>query len=75
MRILGSSLGVLIVVPVLASVERWMLPEPLRFIGLLVAVSLAWHLLRRQRKEMLPFELALTFEDNPDPQFELLKLA
>ncbi|MBV8073697.1 MAG: hypothetical protein JO270_27640 [Acidobacteriaceae bacterium] len=73
-RILGSVLSVLVAVPLLASIEGWMLTEPLRFslLGLLLACS--WWVLGKQRKEMLPFERALTFEDRPEPQFELLKL-
>lgn len=74
-RILVSVFTVLIAVPILASVERWMLFEPRRFIGFAVALVLAWTLLRRYRRDMLPADRTLTFEDRPAPQFELLKLA
>ncbi|MBV8551383.1 MAG: hypothetical protein JOY54_08790 [Acidobacteriaceae bacterium] len=74
-RILGSVLGVLVAVPLLASIERWMLAEPFRFVSLALAVTIAWHVLDRKLRDMLPFERTLTFEDNPEPQFELLKLA
>jgi hypothetical protein len=74
-RILASVFAVLIMVPMLAALERWMLFEPWRFAGLAVALALAWHLLRRYRRDMLPADRALTFEDRPKPQFELLRLA
>lgn len=74
-RILISVFAVLIVVPTLAAIERWLFAEPLRFIWLFAAVLLAWYLLRRYRHEMLPMDRGLTFEDRPAPQFELLKLA
>lgn len=74
-RILTSLFAVLIVVPMLASAERWMLVAPVRFIWLFAAVLLASYLLRRYRRGMLPMDRVLTFEDRPAPQFELLKLA
>jgi hypothetical protein len=74
-RVLVSAFTVLIAVPILAAVERWMLFEPRRFIGFAMALALAWHLLRRYRRDMLPADCALTFEERPVPQFELLKLA
>ncbi len=74
-RILTSVFAVLVVVPILAAIEHWMLFEPLRFIWLSAAFLLAWYLLRRYRQRMLPMDRGLTFEDRPAPQFELLKLA
>lgn len=73
-RILASVLGVLVAVPLLAGVERWMLVKPARLAFLAAALSYCWYLLRKQRRELLEFEYALTFEDNPEPQFELLKI-
>jgi hypothetical protein len=74
-RILSSLFAFLVVVPVLAAVERWMFWEPVRFVWLFMAVLLAWYLMRRYRQNMLPMDRGLTFEDRPGPQFELLKLA
>jgi hypothetical protein len=74
-RILASVFAVLVIVPVLAVIERWMFSEPLRFIWLFVIALLAGYLLRRYRQNMLPTDRELTFEDRPAPQFELLKLA
>lgn len=74
-RILTSLFAVLILVPMLAVIERWMFSEPVRFIWLFIALLLAWYLLRRYRQGILPMDRGLTFEDRPAPQFELLKLA
>ena len=74
-RILSSLFAFLVVVPVLAALERWMFWEPVRFVWLFMAVLLAWYLMRRYRQNMLPMDRGLTFEDRPGPQFELLKLA
>jgi hypothetical protein len=74
-RILTSVFAVLVVVPLLAAIERWMFSEPLRFIWLFVVALLAWFLLHRYRQGMLPMDRDLTFEDRPAPQFELLKIA
>jgi hypothetical protein len=73
-RILASVLGVLVAVPLLAGIERWMLVEPPRVAILAVFLAYCWYLLRKQRRELLDFETALTFEDLPEPQFELLKI-
>jgi hypothetical protein len=73
-RILASVLGVLVAVPFLAAFEHWMIAEPLRFAILVAVLAYCWRLLHKQRKEMFAFELALTFEDTPEPQFELLKI-
>ncbi len=75
LRILGSVFAVLVIVPMLAAIEHWVLSEPLRFLGLAPALLLAWHLLRRYRRDMLSIDQALTFEERPPAAFELLKLA
>ncbi|MBV8895601.1 MAG: hypothetical protein JO051_03745 [Acidobacteriaceae bacterium] len=74
MRILGAVFGVLIVVPILASMEQSMLLNPLRFIygGILVAGG--WYWILRYRSDASIAEQCITFEDAPPPQFELLKL-
>jgi hypothetical protein len=74
-RIMGSVLAVLIVVPMLAQLEHWMLIDPIRLTGLALALAGCCYWLRRYRREMLPNEWALTYEDGPRPAFELLKLA
>jgi hypothetical protein len=74
-RILLSVFAVLIIVPMLAASEHWMFLEPWRFFGLAVALAFGWGVLRRYRRDMLPADRALTFDDHPKPQFELLKLA
>ncbi len=73
-RILASVLGVLVAVPLIAAIECWMLAAPARLVVLAAILAYTWHFLRKQRREMLAFELALTFEDSPEPQFELLKI-
>lgn len=74
-RIVGSVFAVLIVVPVLAGIERWMLTSPIRLIGLAAVLAGCAYWLHRYRREMLPNEKTLTYEDGSPPAFELLKLA
>jgi len=74
-RILGSVFAVLIIVPMLAELEHWMLIDPIRLIGFAFALAGCRYWLRRYRREMLPNEWALTYEDGPPPAFELLRLA
>jgi hypothetical protein len=74
-RIIGSLFAVLLIVPMLAEIERWMLINPIRFAGFALALAGCWYWLHRYRREMLPNEKALTYEDGPAPAFEFLKLA
>jgi len=66
---------VLIVVPMLAHFERWMLQQPVRFTVLALLAAGAWFWLWRYKKGMLPAEHTLTFEEQASSAFELLKLA
>jgi hypothetical protein len=74
MRILGAVFAVMIIVPVLASIEENMLRKPARFIfgGLLLGI--AWYGIWRYRHGGMVAAQQITFEDAPPPQFELLKL-
>jgi len=74
LRILGALFAVLLVVPMLASAEHWLLSEPARFILLAFALMLVWYLLRRYRRDLSAIDRALTFEELPPAAFELLKL-
>ena len=74
-RIIGSVFVVLLIVPMLAEIERWMLINPIRLTGFALALAGCWYWLYRYRREMLPNETSLTYEDGPPPAFELLKLA
>ncbi|MGA8026493.1 MAG: hypothetical protein WB992_05065 [Bryobacteraceae bacterium] len=74
-RLLGSMLCVLVVVPMLAGLERWMLKEPIRFTILAVLLAFAWYYLRRYKRELLAQDRTLIFEDRPPSTFELLNLA
>lgn len=74
MRILGSVFGVMILVPVLASIERRMLLNPTRFVFAGLALAAVWYWILQRRREFGSVSARLKFEDGPPPQFELLKL-
>lgn len=74
MRILGAVFGVMILVPILASMEESMLLNPLRFTYGAVLLAGAWYWILRYRSDAAPSEQCIIFEDAPPPQFELLKL-
>ena len=74
MRILGAVLSVMILVPVLASIEESMLLKPLRFIFGAILLAIAWYGICRYRRSATISPQYITFEDVPPPQFELLKL-
>lgn len=73
-RFLACGLGVLIVVPMLAHFERWMMEAPGRFAVLAVLAAGAWYGLRRYKRAMLPAENGVIFEEQGSSAFELLKL-
>ena len=75
MRVLGFIFSVLIVVPMVADCERWMLGNPYRFVLFPILLAFAWYLLRRYRQGMLESDRALIFEEQPASAFELLNLA
>ena len=73
-RMLGTVFGVMLIVPALASMERWIFPKPLRIVTVLAGGAAAWYLLSRYRKEVEEGG-CLRFEDHPREAFELLKLS
>ncbi len=73
-RILGAACGVLIIVPMLANLEHWILSESLRLIVMAVLLGTGWYVLRHYKEEQFSENEALTFEDRPAAAFELLKL-
>ncbi len=75
LRILGALIAVMLVVPMLAGIEHWMLVQPLRFIGGAIVVAIGWFSLQRYKRGLLAEEQALTFEERAASPFELLKLA
>lgn len=74
MRLLGALLGVLMFVPLVSGIERWMLADPWRFVSLAILLLVVWYLLRRSQQEILTAEDVLTFEERPPAAFEVLKL-
>ncbi len=74
MRILGAVLAVMILVPLLASIEHGMLLKPARFVFGAFLLGGAWYWILRYRRGTPPWDLRITFEDTPPPAFELLKL-
>jgi hypothetical protein len=74
-RILGSVFGVMVAVPMLAAIEHWMLLEPARFFVGIVMLAIVCFWMHRYRREMLPQDRILTFEDGAPQAFELLRLA
>jgi hypothetical protein len=74
-RILGSLFAVLIAVPMLASLEGWMLVRPVRFIPPAICMAWVWFFLESQKRAGFEVDQALTFEERSPASFELLKLA
>jgi hypothetical protein len=74
MRILGAVFAVMIIVPILASMEESMLLNPLRFVYGALLLAGAWYWILRYRRNAAPADQCITFEDVAPPQFELLKL-
>ncbi|HEX3684805.1 MAG TPA: hypothetical protein VHU83_19870 [Bryobacteraceae bacterium] len=74
LRISTCVLGVLVVVPMLAQFERWMLQQPARFAVLAALSAGAWYALRRHKRGMLPAEHTVIFEEQSSAALELLKL-
>jgi len=74
-QMLGLLFGALVFVPALASLERSMLEQQLRFFGLALAFTLAWYWITRYRRQQTVADKQLRFEDGPDAPFELLKLS
>lgn len=74
MRILGAVFTVMIVVPLLGSIEEGMLLSPLHFLAGATVLIATWYCIFRYRRDAPPWDVRITFEDTPPPQFELLKL-
>lgn len=72
-RILGTLFGVLLIVPEVASLERWAFAEPGRFLVLALVLFAGWILTRRYGRAV-EYGGGLRFEDGPGPPFEILKL-
>ena len=73
MKILGTTFAVLLLVPGLGAMERWMLLEPERLGWLVPVLGLGWWWVRRYRREMSDEDGVVQFEDGPAAAFELLK--
>lgn len=74
-RILGSVIAVLIIVPVLADIEHWMLLRAVRFIPAALLIAIVWFAFGREKSDAADLDHPLIFEDRPASTFELLKLA
>ena len=74
-RMLAPLFGVLIVAPGLAAFEHWMLVQPVRFTALGILAGTACYCLRRHNREALPYQQAISFEQQSTASFELLKLS
>lgn len=74
-KMLATVFGVLMIVPTLAEIERWMLEAPYRFVGFVLVLAACWYGLSKYRGSAMPTEEDLLFEDGPGPDFELLKLS
>jgi hypothetical protein len=55
--------------------ESWALPEPVRMIGLIPVAAIAWYIPRRLLQSALAVERELMFEDLPNRDFEMLRIA
>jgi hypothetical protein len=74
MRILGAVFGVILLVPVFASVEESMLQNSTRFLFGGALLTACWCWILHRRRELSAAGECPRFEDAPPPQFELLKL-
>ena len=74
LKMLATLFGVLVFVPGLAAIERWMLPHPVRFLGLAAALAIAWYALSLYQHASPGNPASIKFLDTPPPPFELLKL-
>jgi drug/metabolite transporter (DMT)-like permease len=72
-RIIAALLAPLLLIPILAALERWTLKDTSRFGLLACLLGLAFYEIARRRR--LQPESGLTFEERPAEAFELLKLA
>jgi hypothetical protein len=75
LRILGSLFAVLLIVPMLARAEHWVLSGPARLALLAPGIMLAWYLVRRYRRDLPEIDRVLVFEERPPAAFEFLHLA
>jgi dipeptide/tripeptide permease len=75
MRIIGALLGAVLLVPILAALERWTLKDTSRFGLLACLLGLVFYEMERRRRIRSAQESVLTFEERPTEAFELLKLA
>lgn len=73
-KMLGTIIGVSVIVPSLAAVERWMMQSPGRFAWAPLVVTGGYGCLFRYRRSFSVDEHAVLFADGPGPPFELLKL-
>lgn len=74
-RILACVFALLIGVPLLAGLERWMLLRPLRFIPAALLLLIAWRFMESYKRDGSDPNPPPTFEDRAPSTFELLKLA
>lgn len=74
-RILSSLAAVLIIVPLLAQLEHWMLLRPIRFAPPALLIAWVWVAFLRPTRDIGEGDQPLLFEDRPAASFELLKLA
>ncbi len=74
LRILGTLFAVMILVPVIATIERGMLLAPVRFVYGAVLLAGIWAWILRSWRDVSQTQNSLAFEDAAAPTFELLKL-
>jgi hypothetical protein len=74
MRILGAVFGLMLAVPFLAATERAVLIHPARSLFAAPALAIIWYWIMRRRLDFDGPAPRVIFEDDPTPQFELLKL-
>ena len=74
-RFILALVGLLFLIPLLVSIERWAVLEWWRYSIVMVAAAGAWLELRRRRRINENEQNELSFEERANSEFELLKLA
>jgi hypothetical protein len=73
--LIACALGLFLFAVVTPEFESWALPQPVRMIGLIPVATIAWYIPHRLRQSALAVERELMFEDLPNREFELLRIA
>ncbi len=74
LKILATMFAVLLFVPNLGALERWMLLTPVKFAWLALALGVGWYWMHQYRSGLAGDDAVLQYRDGPAAPFELMKL-